>query len=336
MNPEQELVKTRIHEPGLKSGFVITLMLFIVGVIVLFADPFHNAPGIFRWLFYLIPGLFIFLGVAGAIQLGQKIIWPAYIQHTSQELRPDLAWAPVVWEGQHVIGRATHELIQDHEGWKYGLSRKMIFGDKLIVFGFGIPFLIAFAALLSWMFYQNERMPLPTAIASATAITVFCGGTSLLLIGLLIFGHRGRLCLMSIPNNKSLVEVEFSPKTNPKTTAITDLLLGKPERIQLRVRRDQIDAVQLGPWNYVAGDSSEKTRCEAVQGVLVLRDMESDEFQRLPILLTMDYREAAQLMGNLATTLQVPFFFYADAQGWQSELRQTQDRPPLKYGGVSS
>lgn len=336
MNSEQELVKTRIHEPGLKTGFVITLMLFIVGVIVLFADPFHNAPDIFRWLFYLVPGLFIFLGGAGAIQLGQKIIWPAYIQHTSQERRPDLAWAPVVWEGQHVIGRATHELIQDHAGWKYGLSRKMVFGDKLIVFGFGIPFLIAFAALLSWMFYQNERMPLPTAIASATAITVFCGVTTFLFIGLLIFGHHGRLCLISIPNSESLVEVEFSPKTNPKTAAITDLFLGKPERIQLRIRRDQIDAVQLGPWNYVAGDSSEKTRCDAVQGVLVLRDMESDEFQRLPILLTMDYREAAKLMRDLAVALQVPFFFYADAQGWQAELHHSQDRPPLKYGGVST
>jgi hypothetical protein len=41
-------------------------------------------------------------------------------------------------------------------------------------------------------------------------------------------------------------------------------------------------------------------------------------------------------MRNLATTLQVPFFFYTDAQGWQAELRQLQDRPPLKCGGVSS
>lgn len=336
MNSEQNFVETRIHEPGLTTGFVMTLMFFIVGVIVLFVDPFHSAPGIFRWLFYLVPGLFIFLGGAGAIQLGQRIIWPAYIQHTSQALRPDLAWAPVVWEGQHVIGRATHELIQDHEGWKYGLSRKMIFGDKLIVFGFGIPFLIAFAAILSWFFHQNNEMPLPTAIASATAITVFCGVTTFLFIGLLIFGYHSRLCLISIPNSESLVEVEFSPKTNPKTAAITDLLLGQPERIQLRIRRDQIDAVQLGPWNYVAGDSSEKTRCDAVQGVLVLRDMESNDFQRLPILLTQNYREAAQRMRDLATILKVPFFFYANAEGWQTELRQSQDRPPLKYGGVSS
>ncbi len=95
-------------------------------------------------------------------------------------------------------------------------------------------------------------------------------------------------------------------------------------------------AVQLCPWKFVVGNSSNSLTTWAVQGLIVLAHSDIDTYDRLPILLTSDFVGAARLMHKLGEVLQVPYVYGADAAGWKAETIRARTRPPLKSGGIVS
>jgi len=202
---------------------------------------------------------------------------------------------------------------------------------------FGIVFLTAFAGLLTWIFHR-ELNNAGWAVSAICAIggTVFCGVPAILLIGLLLRSGYRQLCRLSIPGNGDDLELDLPhTRESEKTDLAAGLrwtFVGETKRQCLAIPRELVSAVQLCPWHFVLQDGA----TDAVQGLLVLKRSPAGDYYRLPILLTSDVVGGARLLQRLATTLQVPYLFCADAAGWRAEGARAKTRPPLKHGGTLS
>ena len=191
-----------------------------------------------------------------------------------------------------------------------------------------------FAGILTWGVHAELEVGgwLLSALFAVSA-TVLCGGSALLLIGMLMRSSYRRLCWLSIPRNGDDLELDSPEDPSAESADLAEGLklafLGETKRQQLTIPREVVSAVQLCPWNFACG--SEVTW--AVQGLLVLACSADGTYYRLPILLTSDFVGAARLMQRLAATLHVPYLFCADAEGWKAEEIRAR-APPLRIGGT--
>jgi hypothetical protein len=200
--------------------------------------------------------------------------------------------------------------------------------------GFGIPFLTLFAGVLSWIFHAQEKIGgWPLSILCATAATLVCGGSALLLIGMGMRSGYRVLCRLSIPSNGDDLELDSPEAPDPEKTDLSAglkwVFLGEIKRQRLTIPRELVRAVQVCPWKY----STPGETTWAVQGVLVLECPAEGVYHRLPVLLTSDFVGAARLMQRLAASLDVPYLFCADAEGWKAEEVRAKSRQPLRIGG---
>lgn len=152
-------------------------------------------------------------------------------------------------------------------------------------------------------------------------------------------GYR-RLARLTIPRNGNELELDSSAEPNLEKADLRQglewIFLGETKRQRLTLPRELVGAVQLCPWKFVVASSGGRQITWAVQGLLVLASSEEAVYHRLPILLTSDFGGAARLMQRLALTLNVPYLFCADAEGWQAEEIRAKTRPPLRAGGSQS
>ena len=204
----------------------------------------------------------------------------------------------MILEGSIVYGRMTHELHADDRGWQLSpcLSWEK---SKRAFLAFAIPFMILFAAVLSWIFHNQVKVAnWPASIAAGALITLLVGGTTFALIGMAIKAGYSRLCTLAMPNDGEDLELDSPESPNSQETDIAAglrwIFLGSTKRHQLRIPRETVTAVQLCPWKYVLGRSREKTTTWAVQGLLVLRNADDPTICRIPIMLTSDFARAAE------------------------------------------
>ncbi len=188
------------------------------------------------------------------------------------------------------------------------------------------------------MFHHHEGIDVPLAILPAAALTAISGGTAIVLIGMMMRASYRRLCWLSIPRGGGdlVLDSPQHPENPDLSTAISWMLVGDTGRARLTIPRPLVAAVQLCPWIYKVGASGGESITWAVQGLLVLVPTEEGRIYRLPLVLTSDFVGAARLMHDLAASLEVPYLFHADAEGWNVEARRAKDRRPLRTGGVRS
>ncbi len=244
----------------------------------------------------------------------------------------------MIWEGSIAHGRLTHELVETAQDWELRPIERNLCNDKRLLFGFGIPFLVFFSCLLIWIFHYKLNIGLAVSVLRGIIITVVCGGTALLLIGILIRFGYSQLCHLIIPLNNNDLELELreEPKLQNRdvTAEIKSLVTGATKMQRLIIQRNSLAAVQLCPWKFDFG--TDRQCAYAVQGVLVLVSSHTGEYKRIPLLITSDFAGAAKLIQQLAQVLKVPYLFYGDAMHWKAENIRAKNRPPLKSGGWQS
>jgi hypothetical protein len=290
-------------------------------------------PGIPLWIGKSCTAAVALLGCAPLIWGVRSIICPFNIRHAAPSILPTVPSEPVIFEGSVVHGRLTHELWEDASGWQFRPSGRLWHNDKVLLLGFSV-FLVIFSALLTWVFHNELRLTswfLSTICG--TTVTTICGGSVLLMIGMIMRSSYRRLSRLSIPRNGGDLELDAPEELKPEKTELSEglkwLFLGETKRRRLTIPRDLVLAVQICPWRFVTNHDISW----AVQGLLVLASPEEAVYHRLPILLTSDFVGAARLMQRLADALHVPYLFCADAEGWKAEKIRAKERPPLQIGG---
>jgi hypothetical protein len=199
--------------------------------------------------------------------------------------------------------------------------------------------MVCFVGVMTWGLHSGSGIGWDAAALLASAATLACGGTALLVIALIMRSSYRRLATLTIPRDGSDLEFHTAEEPSPEQANLVEglkwMLVQDARQRRLTIRCEMVVAVQLCPWKLVIGEQR-KSITWAVQGLLVLGTPAETTYQRLPLLLTGDCVGAARLMGSLAHTLQVPFLFCADAAGWEAETVRAKTRPPLRAGGIVS
>ena len=332
-------VESQVHWPGRWLILAVGLPFLLFGATGFVLIPPAQPPGLPAWIARLGTAVFGLMGAVGCVAALRSKIWPTHIRHAAAECLPNVPNDPVVRDGLVVHGRLTHELVRDSDRWLFRPDERLWRFDRRFLLGFGVPSLTIFVGMSSWILHTQEKLgSWPICIACASIITFICGGPVFVLAGMMKSTAYRRLCILTIPLNGDVLELDAPPDLDPNRTDLATglnwIFVGDSKRQQLRIPRGLVKAVQLCPWKYMAGSRNEKTITWAVQGLLVLGETTEAIVHRQPILLTSDYTGAAQLLKDLASALGVPYLFGGDAKGWKAETRRAAARPPLKVGGM--
>ncbi|MDB5338785.1 MAG: hypothetical protein JWN70_4404 [Planctomycetaceae bacterium] len=328
--------ESEVARPGLWFVYLIVIVFLLVGGSACVQIARGAVPGMPLWAGQLLAGAIVVNGCWMVIWAVSIKMWPVRILHATAETLPDLIHEPILQEGSTVHGRLTHELVEHDRGWEFRPADSIWRNDKRFLFGFGIPFLLLVSGILTWFWHGTLGWILAGTCASLA--TLLCGGTCFTLMGMMLSASFRRLPKLSIPGDGTDLELDSSvgpQNVQPDLAAgISRIFAGGEERQKRLIPRDEVVAVQLCPWRFVAGNSRDNIITWAVQGLIVVAPAELGTYDRLPILLTSDFVGAAQLMQKLGAVLQVPYFYSADAAGWKVEKVRARSRPPLKGGGV--
>ncbi len=337
--PGWQEIESEVHRPSYGLLLAVGTLFLVIGGIGFFTIEGAVPPRMPVWIAKSCAAVFASLGGIVVVLVLDSILRPARVRHAAADVLPNVPSEPVIREGLVVHGRVTHELVVDSDGWQLLPSRRLWRDDKRFLFGFGIPFLVLFAGILSWIFHRDGIFKgWPLSVFFGTAATVVSGGSALLLMGMLTRASYRRLCRLSIPHNGGDLELDSPQEPEVEradlNVALKWFFVGETERQRLTIPRELVAAVQLCPWKYKIGKSGGESTTWAVQGLLVLASPEGEAYHRLPLLLTSDFPGAARLMQQLAMTLGVPYLFGADATGWRAEAARAKKRPALRAGGI--
>ena len=332
-------VESEIYYPNCWLVFFAGLVFLLPGIAAFFVVQNKIMPGIALWIAEGGTALFILVGVAVCVWSLGRIITPGRVRHAAADALPKVPQEPLIHEGSVVIHGLTHKLVEDGKGWHFHPTKGWL-RSKVYLIGFGVPFLVGFAALLTWTFHAQLGVAnwLVSGLC-ATCITILCGGTVLFIAGFLIqVGYR-QLCRLDIPRRGDELTLYAIKGSQPEDDIVKEGTmwdtLRQNEETKHVISRESVVAVQLCPWKYALGDSYQGTSYTwAVQGLLILSKPEEDQYRRVPLLLCGDFRGAARLMRRLADVLLVPYLFGADTEGWQAECSRAKTRPPLRSGGI--
>jgi hypothetical protein len=333
-------VESEVHRPGCWLVLSVSTVFLLIGAIGFLTIGNAVPPGVPFWIAKLGTAAFALLGGALLACVSGGIISPARVRHAASDVLPKVPHEPVIREGSVVHGRLTHELWEDAQGWQLRPTESLWRDDKRFLLGFGIPFLVAFSMLLAWVAHSQWSFGWPLSVACGAMITLVCGGSVFLLIGMVMRSGYQRLSRLSIPRNGDFLELDAPQQPGLDRADLAEglkwLFQGDAKRQRLAICREVVKAVQLCPWKLVVAGGGGRQITWAVQGVLVLDSPDEETYCRLPLLLTSDFVGAARLMDRLASTLNVPYLFYADVEGWKAEELLARGRAPLRCGGSQS
>jgi hypothetical protein len=338
-NPGWAQVESEVCRPGRWLALSIGSVFTLIGAIGFLTIGNAVPPGFPLWAAKLGTAVFASLGGLVVAWAVGGIILPIHVRHAAPDTLPNVPQEPVIREGSVVHGRLTHELCEDSQGWQFRPVERLWRNDKRFLLGFGIPFLLTFSALVAWVGHSQWNFGWFLSAACGTMITLVCGGSTFILIGMILRSGYRRLSRLSIPRNGDSLELDAPEEPRTENADLIEglkwLFQGDAKRQRLAIPRELVKAVQLCPWKFVVtGGGREITW--AVQGLLVLASPSEETYCRLPLMLTSDFVGAARLMGRLAFTLNVPYLFCADAEGWKAEEMRARERSPLRHGGSQS
>lgn len=332
----QEMV-SKVHCPGRGLLLAVGTCFLVIGTIGFFTIEGVVPPKMPAWIAPLGAAVFASLGGIVTVFAVASILRPVRVRHADASVLPNVSNEPVIQEGSVVHGRMTHELVEDSDGWQLRPSQQLRHYDTRLLIGFGVPFLVLFSGILSWVFHREGIFTgWPLCVLFGTAASAITGGSALLLNFMLTRASHRRLCRLTISKKRGDLELDTPREPNLESAELNAglkwLFVGETERQQLTIPLELVAAVQLCPWKHKIGSGT----TWAVQGLLVLASPEWDAYQRIPLLLTSDFVDAARLMQRLAEIFNVPYLFSGDASGWHAEEARAKKRRPLQVGGHQS
>ena len=329
-------VESEVYHPKMWLALAVGAFFFLIGILPCFGVRFLVLTGIEFWIALSISAGFALIGGTVCLGVLRTIFSQARVLHAGPDVLPTVPKEPVLLEGFLLDGRLSHELVEDSDHWHFRPAEQRWRKDKGFLLGFGILLMILIAGSLSWVLHsQLNFADWPVSILCATSATVVCMGAPFLLTGLAMRSAVRRLPYLSIPRNGDDLTLDAPVEPDPeKADLITAywILQGKVGRQRQSISRKLLIAVQLCPWKVVAGKSGGQEITWAVQGLLVLANSDDEAHERLPILLASDFGGAARLMERLASVLEVPHLFCADAEGWKAEENRARTRLPRRFG----
>jgi len=331
--PPWNETESEIHIPGRALMLVAGVLFTGVGCGSFFIRPQRGDIPV--WIPLVFSGTFLFFGLIPLCWSIKQWLWPPRIRHATADVLPDVPTEPVPREGSTVHGRLTHELVDGGNGaWQFRPAERIQRHDRNFMLGFGVPFMIMFAAITTWSFHEKHDWVIAAMLGIGA--TLLCGGAAFGLIFMIVRAGYRRLGRLDIPSDRGDLELDMPQEPDAEQADLAKgvqwVFVGDTKRQRLTIPREQTAAVQLCPWNFRVGNSS----TAAVQGLLVLTPTTEGRHLRVPLLLTSDFAGAARLLQRLAATLEVPFLFHADAAGWRAEDTRAKTRPPLRSGGTQS
>jgi len=217
--PVWQEVESEVHRPGPWLPCLVGVA-FVLGAVGFLMAGVPNP----LWLWRSFLGLFVMAGSAILIWAVRCVSSPVRVRHAAADVLPEVPCEPLVCEGVVAHGRLSHELRENASGWKLRPAENIRCNDRCFLFCFGIPFLIVFSALLAWSFQgELHGSKWPVAVLFAVLVTILCGGTVLLIIGLVMRANYRRLSRLTIPRHDGDVELETSETPD---WSKTDVLAG--------------------------------------------------------------------------------------------------------------
>jgi len=335
-NPDWPQVESEVHRPGRWLALSVGTLFLLIGGVGISTIGNLVPPGVPLWIAKLGTVVFALLGGVVLAWAVGSIILPARVYHAAADVLPNVPKAPVIREGSVVHGRLTHELWEDAQGWQFRPAEVIRRNDRGFLLGFGVPFLTAFSVFLAWVAHSRWNFGWPLSVVCGTVITLVGGGSTFLLIGMMMRSGNRRLSRLTIPRHGDNLELDSSEEINPAKVDLAEglkwLFQRGSKRQRLAIPRELVTAVQLCPWKFAVTEGIGQQITWAVQGLLVLACPGEETYCRLPLMLTSDFVGAARLMGRLASTINVPYLFCADAEGWKAEELRARERTPLRIG----
>ena len=232
-------VESEVDRPASWFAGSVGLLFLIIGIVGFFSAGALAADGVPDWIIKIGASAFAIFGSVPLVVVIKEKLSPASVIHAAPEVLPNVPDEPVILEGSIVYGRMTHELHADDRGWQLRpcLSWQK---SKRAFLGFAIPFMLLFAAVLSWIFHNQMKVAnWPASIAAGALITLLVGGTTFALIGMAIKAGYSRLCTLAIPNDGEDLELDSPESPNRQESDITAglrwIFLGSEQRHRLTI-----------------------------------------------------------------------------------------------------
>lgn len=312
-------VESEVFYPGSSLAPLVGTIFLAGGVVGLLAIENVFPAGPRLWFGMSGSAFMAILGGAVFVTTVRRKLWPTHIRRAAPGVLPNVPTEPVALEGSIVLGLIPYELVEDGDSWQFRPSTRKLYKVQISMLAFGIPILTVLAGGMSWLFQS---------ILTGTLVILFFGGAFFLVMFLVQRSGFRRLSCLTIPRNEGDFELETPELPDLNKTDLSSGLkwiFGRgSKRHQVKIPRDQLIAVQLCPWWFATGDPRDANATLAVQGSLVLAAAADGSHYRFPLLLTSDFDTAARLMQRLASTLNVPYIFGADAKGWSAEERRAR------------
>ena len=328
--------ESKVHNPISWFVLVIGAVFLLIGTMCYLARDEIAGAKTPKWFVPSFAAAFALLGglaIACAIW-SIKTVW---IRHAHPDVLPHVPREPKVVDGASARSYMKWELAESSTEWRLRPSRKRLRDQKRFVFGFGLPFMMVFAAGLSWIFHSQHGLSWLMATFIAIFVTIFCGGLTFGLIYFELHSEYQDLPHVTIPKGKEDLLVESPMGIDTGSIGLTS---GCPERVsgnadteELVIPREIVRGVQLCAWKLVWKGGGDRATTWVVQGMLILGLKEEMGYDRLPILVTDDLVGAARLMQSLGVILDVPYLYCADKESWRTEALRAKLRPPLRHGG---
>lgn len=170
-------VESRVYYPASWLALSVGGLFTAIGLLGCVMAPSIQPPGAGVWLLRTGALVFALLGGTVLALAIDRCLRPRYIRHAAADVLPRVPSAPVLQEGSVVHLRQPYELTESADGWHYGGRTNLWRQDKVFLYGFGIPFSVIFAALLSWAWHRELNAGgWPLAIVGAVVVTTVCDG----------------------------------------------------------------------------------------------------------------------------------------------------------------
>jgi hypothetical protein len=324
--------ESNVHQPGLGAGAIVGIVFMLVGPVFGVALWQHGVPPM------LVVPIMGGVTICGVVVFGiavRRVIWPIVVRHAGPNVLSEVANEPVACDGTFVQSCLMHELWEGSEAWQFRPKQPRAGPrDILLLFCVGIPVV----ALVSWMVALNLHTFWHIAnwfVAAlyGTLITVIVGGALLFVIAKVMGAIRRGFATLTIPRDGGDLRLDIGGAPDFVDASLMEGLKwirkSSKDADDLTIPRCLVAAVQLCPWKVTVVEPRSRSTMLTAQGLLVLASSEH-EYQRIPLLATLDVAGAARLMQRLAAVLQVPYLYHADAAAWKAEAVRAKSRPAVR------
>lgn len=256
----------------------------------------------------------------------KSVLGAASVECSPRGVFPEIPTEAIVYDGAILFGNLRHKLCNGPDDWTLAARKpdlRWITSFLLLLF----PMIVAGVSIA---LHTSHHISWSLAVVTSTIFVTFPLAAALSMLHWGANHMDRRTASLIIPHNGDDLTLHAPPlRSSNRDEASLSFPTAGDECLVRRIARCKLVAVQVAPWKIRAGSSTHQTSTWAVQGLLVLKDHQEGDSERVPLLQSNDFVGTARLMKRLAELLNTPFLFDADPAGWKAEIKRSRTRPLL-------